>query len=82
MPEHKLCQELLSQISDYLDNNIDPLTCEELEKHLADCLNCKVIVDTLRKTVYLYQMQEADIDVPNEVRGRLFKVLSLDDLAR
>lgn len=82
MPEHNLCPEFLSQISDYLDNNIDPLTCDELEKHLADCLNCRVFVDTLKKTVYLYQKQEADIDVPSEVRGRLFKVLSLDDLIR
>ena len=82
MSEHNLCQEFLSQISDFLDNNIDPLTCAELEKHLIDCPNCKVIVDTLKKTVYLYQQQEADINVPSEVRGRLYKVLSLDDLTR
>jgi predicted anti-sigma-YlaC factor YlaD len=82
MPEHNHCQEFLSQISDYLDNNIDPLTCAELEKHLVDCPNCRVFVDTLKKTVYLYQQREADINIPSEVRERLFKVLSLDDLIR
>jgi predicted anti-sigma-YlaC factor YlaD len=82
MPEHNHCQEFLSQISDYLDNNIDPLTCAELEKHLVDCPNCRVFVDTLKKTVYLYQQREADINIPSEVRERLFKVLSLDDLTR
>lgn len=80
MHEHDLCQEFLSQISDYLDNDMDPITCDELERHLVDCPNCRVFVDTLKKTVYLYQQREADIDVPSGVRERLFKVLSLDDL--
>ncbi len=80
MHEHDLCQEFLSQISDYLDNDIDPITCDELERHLVDCPNCRVFVDTLKKTVYLFQQREADIDVPSGVRERLFKVLSLDDL--
>ncbi len=80
MHEHDLCQEFLSQISDYLDNDMDPITCDELERHLVDCPNCRVFVDTLKKTVYLFQQREADIDVPSGVRERLFKVLSLDDL--
>ena len=80
MPEHNICQEFLNQVSDYLDDFIDPKTCDELERHLADCPNCRVFVDTLKKTVYLYQQQEADIELPNGVRERLFKVLSLEDL--
>ncbi|MCK4741589.1 MAG: zf-HC2 domain-containing protein [Anaerolineales bacterium] len=82
MSEHNLCQEFLSQVSDYLDNLVDPITCEELERHLVDCTNCRIFVDTLKKTVYLYQQREADIELPGGVRERLFKVLSLDDLVR
>jgi len=82
MPEHNICQEFLNQVSDYLDDFIDPKTCDELERHLADFPNCRVFVDTLKKTVYLYQQQEADIELPNGVRERLFKVLSLEDLIR
>lgn len=82
MPEHNICQEFLNQVSDYLDDFIDPKTCDELERHLADCPSCRVFVDTLKKTVYLYQQQEADIELPNGVRERLFKVLSLEDLIR
>ncbi len=82
MPEQNLCQDFLNQVSDYLDDSIDPIICEELEKHLVDCSNCKVFVDTLRKTVYLFQQREADIELPGEVRERLFKVLSLEDLIR
>ncbi|MCK5319099.1 MAG: zf-HC2 domain-containing protein [Anaerolineales bacterium] len=82
MSEHNICQEFLSQVSDYLDDFVDPITCEELERHLVDCTNCRVFVDTLKKTVYLYQQREADIGLPSGVRERLFKVLSLDDLVR
>lgn len=82
MSEHNLCQEFLSQVSDYLDNLVDPITCEELERHLVDCTNCRIFIDTLKKTVYLYQQREADIELPGGVRERLFKVLSLDDLVR
>ncbi len=82
MIEHNHCQEFLNQVSDYLDDFIDPIICEELERHLADCSNCRVFVDTLKKTVYLYQQREAEIEFPGEVRERLFKVLSLEDLIR
>ncbi|MCJ7569806.1 MAG: zf-HC2 domain-containing protein [Anaerolineales bacterium] len=82
MPEHNLCQELLSQVSDYLDNAIDPKICEELEVHFVDCPNCRIFVDTLRKTVYLYQQREADVELPGGVRERLFKVLRIEDLIR
>jgi len=82
MPEHKHCKEFLSQVSDYLDDFIDPKTCEELDKHLIDCPNCSVFVDTLKKTVSLYQQREEGIELPGGVRERLFKVLSLEDLIR
>jgi len=82
MHEHNTCQEFLSQVSDYLDNVMDRITCEELESHLSECSNCRVFVDTLKKTVYLYQQREADIEFPGGVRERLYKVLSLEDLIR
>lgn len=31
------CEDLLKAISDYIDGEIDPSICEELEKHLRDC---------------------------------------------
>ena len=82
MPEHNHCREFLNQVSDYLDDFIDPETCEELERHLNDCINCRIFVDTIKKTVYLYQKREEDIELPGGARERLFKVLRLEDLIR
>ncbi len=75
---HDECQHLLSQISSYVDGELGKTMCEEIERHLAGCQNCRVVVDTLRKTVELYQAQGAE-PVPGDVQERLYKVLDLTD---
>ncbi len=75
---HDQCQHLLSQISDYVDGALGQVVCEEIERHLAGCDNCRVVVDTLRKTVELYQTQ-GQAPVPGDVQERLLKVLDLQD---
>ncbi|MFA0783445.1 MAG: hypothetical protein YYHSYBAR_001836 [Candidatus Fervidibacter sacchari] len=68
------CEDLLKAISDYIDGEIDPSICEELEKHLRDCDPCKIVVDTVRKTILLYKGTEL-YELPSEVRERLHKLL-------
>jgi len=43
------CRKLLSEISNYLDGEIDPAARRELEEHIARCPNCLVVFDTTRK---------------------------------
>jgi anti-sigma factor RsiW len=76
--EEKNCKSLLASISDYVDGIAQEELCRELERHLADCDNCRIVVDTLKKTVYLYQ-SNSDTDLPVAVRERLFKRLNLDE---
>jgi anti-sigma factor RsiW len=76
--EEKNCESLLNSLSDYVDGTAQDEICRELERHLSDCENCRVVVDTLKKTVYLYQ-SSPDQDLPTDVRKRLFKRLNLDD---
>ena len=75
--EHGGCKELLSQVSEYVDGELEAALCAELEAHLADCPDCRVMVDTLRRTISLYHAQPAP-DLPGDVQNRLFKVLKLD----
>jgi len=77
MPD-KNCKSLLGSLSDYVDGTAREELCLELERHLADCENCRVVVDTLKKTVYLYHAS-TDTDLPVSVRERLFKRLNLDE---
>jgi anti-sigma factor (TIGR02949 family) len=79
MMEHKDCRHLLGSLSDYIDGSLEAELCAQLERHLADCENCRVVVDTLQKTVYLYHTTSSQVEVPQGVRERLFKCLDLDD---
>ena len=77
--EEKSCKSLLGSLSEYVDGTAQEEICRELERHLSGCENCRVVVDTLKKTVYLYQSNN-ETDLPVDVRERLFKLLKLDDL--
>ena len=71
------CRDVLEQISDYLDPESERELVERLEEHLVDCTNCKVYVDTVRRTISLYR-SETPPDCPEQVRLRLHAVLSYE----
>jgi len=52
----------------------------KIEKHAAGCQNCRVVVDTLRKTISLYHESAAGpAEVAGATREKLFKILNLED---
>lgn len=79
--EQHHCRALLASLSDYIDGTLDETLCEQLEKHLKDCSNCKIIVDTMRKTMELYRNEE-DESLPDDVRTRLYARLDLHDFLK
>jgi anti-sigma factor RsiW len=81
MNEHPSCHEMLEGISEYVDGNARQSLCDEIERHMAECPDCRVVVDTLKKTIYLYRQQEENIHMPSDARQRLFHSLQLDDLS-
>ena len=80
--DHTKCSHYLHEISDYIDGELDPRLCQELEEHMAGCENCTVVVNTLKRTIELYQEDEANPELPEEARKRLFKRLSLDEFLK
>jgi len=80
MNEHSSCQDMLEGISEYVDGTARQSLCDEIERHIAECPDCRVVVDTLKKTIYLYRQQEENIQMPSDARQRLFHCLQLDDL--
>jgi len=71
------CLTNLKQICDRLGENLNSPTCQELKAHLAECTKCCAYVDSIKKTVYLYQCLNDEQDVPDSVDKRLWKVLNL-----
>lgn len=70
------CREILEGLSEFIDDELAEKTCREIESHLEDCYNCRVVVNTLRMTVSLYQEVPAP-EIPGDVRARLHKVIRL-----
>lgn len=73
------CKDLLNIFSEYVDGDLAAEFCAELERHLAECENCRVVVDTLRRTIYLVRETKDPALVPDDVRKRLYRSLSLDE---
>jgi anti-sigma factor (TIGR02949 family) len=76
---HLNCESLLGSLSEYIDGGLSPELCQEIEKHLAGCENCRVVLNTTKRTIDLVQAPAEKPDLPDEVRERLFKRLHLDD---
>jgi anti-sigma factor (TIGR02949 family) len=77
--QHENCHELLGALSEYIDGALEQKLCADIERHLQGCENCRVVVDSLRKTVSLYQSITPSPDVPNAVRERLYQRLDLEE---
>lgn len=79
MPHNENCHHLLNSLSEYVDGQLGDELCLELEQHLAGCENCKIVIDTLKRTIYLYQVSKPETNIPTDVRERLFQKLDLSD---
>jgi anti-sigma factor RsiW len=77
--EHGKCHDLINSLSDYVDGSLNEALCVELERHLKGCNRCRVVIDTLKKTVELYHSTAEAPSLPEDVRQRLFVRLELDD---
>lgn len=75
---HKNCKALLGSLSEYIDGELPTDLCAEIEKHLEGCDNCRIVLNTTRRTIDLVQVPTEE-NVPNDVRDRLFKRLNLDE---
>ena len=80
MNDHQDCHNLLGSLSGFLDGELESDLCAQIERHLAECPDCKIVVDTLQKTVSLYHTVSEQDTVPAGVRQRLFRRLEIEDL--
>jgi len=70
-----VCREVIRKLSEYLDGELDPALAEELARHLEHCEDCRLVVDTTRKTIELYCNSEP-AQLPDELRQRLNRTVA------
>nr|MCU0508247.1 zf-HC2 domain-containing protein [Anaerolineae bacterium] len=68
---------MLGTLSDYIDGELEAELCAEIEQHVAECDNCRIVVDTLKRTVTLYH-DHGHEPLPDEVKLRLLAALDLN----
>lgn len=68
------CKDFLRELSDFLDENVDPTVRRDLERHISECPNCWVICDTTKKTIQVYKGMDPE-SLPEHVHDRLVQIL-------
>jgi predicted anti-sigma-YlaC factor YlaD len=76
------CHTLLQSLSDYIDGELESELCIQLEQHLDGCEDCRIVVNTLTRTIDLYRANSEKIELPEDVRLRLYTNLKLLDITK
>jgi predicted anti-sigma-YlaC factor YlaD len=68
------CKKVIIELTNYLDGVLDSSIRIDLEEHLARCTDCRLVVDTTRKTIQIFCKSEP-VPLPEDVRERLHEAL-------
>ena len=71
------CTEVLEQLADYLDEDARAELCKAIEEHLHTCRECSFYVDTVKKTIVLYQA-DRKLEVPARATALLQTALAAE----
>ncbi len=47
------CEQVLKELSNFLDGDVDPQLRAEIVEHLRQCHRCSVLADSTRKVLYV-----------------------------
>jgi hypothetical protein len=64
------CEQFISQLSNYLDGQVDVNWQRQMAEHSRHCAPCEVVLETTRKTVQMIG-QEEYFDIPSGVSDRI-----------
>lgn len=69
------CAQVLKELSNYIDEDVDPKLRAEIEEHLRGCRRCSVLVDSTRKTLRIVG-DDRVFEVPVGYSDRLHQFLT------
>jgi anti-sigma factor RsiW len=68
------CKGVVREISNYIDGDLDAATKQEIQRHLDQCEDCKLVVDQTKMTVDIF-CDSKPLELPKEVHARLHEAL-------
>jgi len=69
------CNEVYERLSEYLDKDVREELARAIDEHRGHCPDCRVLIDTTRMTVVLYQ-RDSHMATPVAISQRLRIALS------
>ena len=70
------CKKMFALLSEYLDLELPPDACQQMEAHIAGCEPCAAFTESLRKTVQLcreYQPKALPGLIADDARRKLLE---------
>jgi predicted anti-sigma-YlaC factor YlaD len=64
------CKSIVKELSNYLEEALEPSLKSSIERHLENCEDCRIVVDTTKKTVQIFCNSEP-APLPEDTRQRL-----------
>jgi RNA polymerase sigma-70 factor (ECF subfamily) len=80
-PPDQACPEVLTLFSQYLEHEIGPDVCAQMERHLDGCARCRGACDSLKRTLALCRTAGTAVPIPASVQASV-KIALEDLLAR
>ncbi len=68
------CKGVILEISNYVDGELDLSVKQDLERHLGECMDCKMVVDQTKLTVEVF-CDSMPVELPADVKSRLHDAL-------
>ena len=68
------CKAIINELADYLDEALDSSLRASIEQHLGKCQDCRIVVDTCKKTIQIYCNSEP-APLPPDTSQRLHEAL-------
>ena len=68
------CKSVIREISNFIEGALEPAEKQDLERHLEDCEDCKIVVDQTKLTIDVFCDSEP-VELPSDVRTRLHEAL-------
>lgn len=70
------CEELYPRLTDLADGTLSAYICAEVERHLAECGNCRLVRQDLEDLARLCRAEKAATTMPDDVRQRIASLLA------
>ncbi len=72
--DHQHCLEMFEKLSEFIDGELDQVTCAEIKKHADNCVACFSCLETLKRTVALCK-NVGDKPIPQEFSRKLKEII-------